>query len=82
MQQIVLAMIVAGAVGNLYDNFTEPAGGVRDFLLFFINLEEGPLQWPAFNVADALICVGAILLVIMVWRSDRQAARNSTENSS
>jgi signal peptidase II len=54
---IGLALILGGAVGNLWDRLT--AGHVTDFLLFYI----GRYQWPAFNVADSAIVVGATLLV-------------------
>lgn len=69
-QLLVLAMITAGAVGNLYDNFTQPQGGVRDFLLFFVGEGADRVAWPAFNVADACICVGAVGLGILLWRAD------------
>lgn len=52
-----LALILGGAVGNLWDRLT--AGHVTDFLLFYV----GRYQWPAFNVADSAIVVGATLLV-------------------
>jgi signal peptidase II len=52
-----LALILGGAIGNLWDRLT--AGHVTDFLLFYI----GQYQWPAFNVADSAIVVGAGLLV-------------------
>jgi len=81
LQQIVLAMIIAGAIGNLYDNFVEPEGGVRDFLLFFVKLDGEITSWPAFNFADAMICVGATLLVISVWRSDRAGSQAKSGNS-
>lgn len=74
----ILGLIFAGALGNLYDNLTQPGGGVRDFLLFFV-LPNGPdaesLKFPAFNVADSCISVGALALVITLWRSDRAGAR-------
>jgi len=54
---IGLALILGGAVGNLWDRLT--AGHVTDFLLFYV----GRYQWPAFNVADSAIVVGATLLV-------------------
>jgi len=53
---IGLAMILGGAVGNLWDRIT--SHHVVDFLLFYI----GRYQWPAFNVADSAIVVGACLL--------------------
>jgi len=52
-----LALILGGAIGNLWDRLA--AGHVTDFLLFYV----GTYQWPAFNVADSAIVVGAGLLV-------------------
>jgi signal peptidase II len=55
-----LALILGGAVGNLWDRMV--SGHVVDFLLFYI----GRYQWPAFNVADSAIVVGAGLLVFEI----------------
>lgn len=55
-----LALILGGAVGNLWDRLVSHQ--VVDFLLFYV----GPHQWPAFNVADSAIVVGAVLLVIEI----------------
>jgi signal peptidase II len=55
-----LALILGGALGNLWDRLL--SGRVVDFLLFYI----GPYQWPAFNVADSAIVIGAGLLVIEI----------------
>jgi signal peptidase II len=75
LQLLVLGLIFSGAVGNLYDNLSVDGGvfagggGVRDFLLFFLKRDEGgPLEYPAFNVADSCISVGAIALAILLWR--------------
>jgi len=57
---IGLALILGGAVGNLWDRLV--SRHVVDFLLFYI----GPYQWPAFNVADSAIVVGAGLLVFEI----------------
>jgi signal peptidase II len=57
---IGLALILGGAVGNLWDRLLN--GRVVDFLLFYI----GQYQWPAFNVADSAIVCGAGLLVIEI----------------
>ena len=54
---IGLALILGGAIGNLWDRLT--AGHVTDFLLFYVR----QYQWPAFNVADSAIVIGAGLLV-------------------
>jgi signal peptidase II len=69
LRLLVLGLIFAGAVGNLYDNFTEPQGGVRDFVLFFAGTNRfDRTQFPAFNVADSCICVGAVTLAWLLWR--------------
>ncbi len=52
-----LALILGGALGNLWDRIV--TGHVVDFLLFYL----GSYQWPAFNIADTAIVVGAALLV-------------------
>ena len=55
---IGLALVLGGAVGNLYDRVT--LGYVVDFL----NLHYQQHMWPAFNVADSAICVGVGLLLL------------------
>lgn len=52
------AMIIGGAFGNVFDRLIH--GKVVDFLLFYYN----NWYYPAFNVADSFICVGAVLLII------------------
>ncbi len=55
---IGIGLIVGGAVGNIVDRLRY--GAVADFLDFHI----GAYHWPAFNVADAAISVGLVVLVI------------------
>jgi signal peptidase II len=62
-----LALILGGALGNLWDRLIN--GRVVDFLLFYI----GEHQWPAFNVADSAIVVGAALLVVEILFSKTPA---------
>lgn len=57
---IGLSLILGGAIGNLWDRIV--SRHVVDFLLFYI----GRYQWPAFNVADSAIVVGACLLVFEI----------------
>lgn len=73
LQTVVLSLILAGALGNLYDNFVREDRTVRDFLHF---TGTWPMAWdfPAFNVADSCITVGAIGLFLLLWREDRAAA--------
>lgn len=65
--QISLAMIFSGAIGNLIDRIR--LGEVIDFL----DAHWYRHHWPAFNVADSLICVGVFLLAIdMILEEKRQ----------
>ena len=52
-----LALIIGGALGNLIDRLL--AGQVTDFVLLFF----GHYAYPAFNLADSAITVGAVLLI-------------------
>lgn len=65
---VALALIVAGAVGNLIDRVR--FGKVVDFLDVYI----GTYHWPAFNVADSAITCGAILLAMILFRRRKDAA--------
>ncbi|MDD2308578.1 MAG: signal peptidase II [Desulfuromonadaceae bacterium] len=58
LAHISLAMIFSGAVGNLIDRIR--LGEVIDFL----DIHWYRHHWPAFNVADSLICVGVFLLAV------------------
>lgn len=63
---IAFSLILGGALGNLYDRLAY--GYVVDFLDFYIN----DLHWPAFNIADSAICLGAILLVVDMIKNGEQ----------
>ncbi|WP_293005890.1 signal peptidase II [Nitrosomonas sp.] len=60
-----LSLILGGALGNLYDRIT--LGHVVDFLDFYV----GTYHWPAFNVADSAICIGAALMIYESFRKDK-----------
>jgi signal peptidase II len=53
-----LALILGGAIGNVIDRIAY--GHVIDFLDVYVR----NWHWPAFNIADSAICVGAVLFVI------------------
>jgi signal peptidase II len=55
-----LALLLGGATGNVTDRILH--GAVTDFIEVFI----GSYRWPAFNVADSAITIGAILLILDV----------------
>ncbi len=60
------AMIIGGALGNLLDRMVH--GVVIDFIDFYI----GNWYWPTFNVADAGICIGSVLIMLENF-ADRSA---------
>jgi signal peptidase II len=66
-----LALILGGALGNLWDRIT--IGQVVDFLLFHWR----EWSYPAFNVADSAITGGAALLIIDSFRARRPAPKES-----
>jgi signal peptidase II len=66
------SMILAGALGNLVDRVR--FGEVVDFLDFYW----GRYHWPAFNVADMLVCLGAGLLAWVILREEKGADVSST----
>lgn len=67
---IAFAFILGGAIGNLYDRIAY--GYVIDFLDFYIQ----QWHWPAFNVADSAIFIGASLMVIDMLVTPRNDAKD------
>ena len=61
------SLILTGAVGNLIDRVR--LGEVVDF----IDVYWGRYHWPAFNVADSLVCVGTAILVWVIIRDEKTA---------
>ncbi len=63
---LALGLILAGAMGNMYDRVFNH-GGVRDFIRL--------TYWPwVFNLADAMLCIGVPLLIIC-WRFQQPRPR-------
>jgi signal peptidase II len=63
-----LALITAGAAGNLVDRIRSPQG-VVDFLDFTF----GTWHFPTFNVADSAVTCGAVLLALSLWNEGHHA---------
>jgi len=65
-----LTLIFGGAVGNLIDRIR--FGAVVDFLDVYV----GSAHWPAFNVADSAITIGAILMIceMILNRKNKESA--------
>jgi signal peptidase II len=55
-----LGLIIGGALGNVIDRVVRSNHAVVDFL----DVHWGGVHWPAFNVADSCITIGAILLIV------------------
>lgn len=66
LEPLALALVLGGAIGNLIDRLR--FGHVVDF----IQLHYRELYWPAFNIADAAISLGAGLLLLMILRGERR----------
>jgi signal peptidase II len=65
-----VALVLGGAIGNLSDRlFREGTGFLGGAVVDFVDLQ----WWPVFNVADAAVCVGALLLVLTAAREPEPA---------
>jgi signal peptidase II len=69
---IALGLIAGGALGNLIDRLR--FGAVVDFLDFHL----AGHHWPAFNVADSAICVGAALFLIVSMIEEKKTMRTTS----
>ena len=66
LSRIGLAMVLGGAIGNLIDRIR--FGAVVDFLDFYWK----NYHWPAFNIADSAICIGAALIIFQYIRGEKK----------
>ena len=66
-EALAYALILGGALGNAVDRI------VRGYVVDFLDFHWRGWSWPAFNLADVGICVGAALLVAVAFRRDRPA---------
>ena len=74
LEQFSLALILAGGVGNLIDRIS--LGYVIDFIDVRI------INFAIFNIADICICVGAFLLCVAVYISDKKEASEKNAKTS
>ena len=61
-----LGLVLGGAVGNLADRLFRDPGLLRGAVVDFVDLR----FWPVFNLADAAITSGCVLLLIVGWRAE------------
>ncbi len=76
---ISMSLIISGAAGNIIDRLIAGRPGVVDFISLGV---DGVYRWPSFNVADAVIIIGAFLLILVFYREEkrRKAAEDSGNN--
>jgi signal peptidase II len=67
LTSVALALILGGAVGNLYDRIRFA------YVVDFLEVHIVHYHWPDFNVADSAIVVGACLLLLEMLRPQRSA---------
>ncbi len=66
LARLAFCLILAGALGNLIDRVS------LGYVVDFISLHYGGKYFPAFNLADSCISVGAALLIVLWWQESRE----------
>jgi len=67
--RLAIGLVFGGALGNLFDRFFRP-DGVIDFILAHW---QNKYHWPVFNFADASICVGIFILILLSIKPEKKA---------
>ena len=69
------ALLLAGILGNLTDRVR--LGYVVDFIV----MHAGEYHWPTFNIADASICIGAVLLMLDLFFGNRKQTATASPST-
>jgi len=69
LMAVALGLVIGGALGNVVDRLR--FDGVIDFLYF----HAGSWGWPAFNLADAAICLGVAAILLDGMLSRRESSQ-------
>ena len=72
-----MALITSGAVGNIIDRISGRPG-VVDFMSIG---SDNYFRWPAFNVADAVIVIGAFLLLLVFYKEEKKRKNTESNNN-
>ncbi|MDR1413540.1 MAG: signal peptidase II [Puniceicoccales bacterium] len=67
VQKIFAAVVAGGILGNTIDRIW------RGYVIDFINVDLKIYRWPTFNVADAAICIGVIILLFTFQKKAQKA---------
>ena len=73
---LAIALVCAGALGNLIDRIRWQEGVVD-----FIDVGFRDMRWPTFNVADMAVSTGAFLLAWVLWGDDRAERARAAEST-
>ena len=65
MEILAFSLVIGGSLGNLIDRI------VRGFVVDFISIKIFGYNFPVFNIADSLICIGVFLLFIIGLRKEK-----------
>jgi signal peptidase II len=68
LEAISLSLILGGAVGNLIDRL------IFGYVIDFLDVYYQSYHWPAFNIADSAICIGAVLLILDSFKKKDESA--------
>ncbi len=63
LESLSISLILGGAIGNVIDRF------LLGYVVDFLDVYYGNYHWPAFNIADSAIVVGAMLLILDSFKS-------------
>lgn len=66
LRLLAVALVSAGAIGNIIDRLRFEAGVVD-----FLDVGVGSYRWPIFNVADMAVSIGAVLLLISFYFEEK-----------
>lgn len=75
LMAISLSLILGGAIGNVWDRI------LLGYVVDFIDVYYSQYHWPAFNIADSAISVGAAILILDSLRSIKHERNASSEQS-
>lgn len=67
LRLFAVALATGGALGNIVDRIRYERGVVD-----FLDVGLGGLRWPVFNVADMAVSIGAVLMVVSIYREERR----------
>jgi signal peptidase II len=71
LMRVSLTLIMAGALGNLFDRI------VRGHVIDFLDVHIRDAHWPFFNVADSCITIGACLMLVILFRRKPECSPSS-----